>query len=239
MKNIFYFWEEVKWYDVRVLNEREARWASGILFTLALIIFLSWCINGNFQLIKVFIAIFMLDFFIRVFINPKFSPSMIIARIFTQNQKVEYVWAPQKRFAWSIGFALAFFVFILTTFFWYFWPITVLSCFFCLIFLFFETVFWICLWCNVYNFFNKEKAKYCPGWVCEIKKKENIQNIWIWTIIILISFFIISFILIKIYYSWIVNNSIILGCTIDQENWCIFWNSKTNEKVFDINNFQK
>ena len=53
--------------------------------------------------LKYFVSLFLIDLSIRVFINPKYSPSIIIGRIIVRNQKPEYVGAPQKRFAWKIG----------------------------------------------------------------------------------------------------------------------------------------
>src|SRR5688572_22007330 len=106
MKNIIQFGEQVPGYDIPVLNEREIRAAAGIFFlvvytSLMLIIF-----NGDFRMVKYSVAIFFVDFVIRVFINPKFSPSLIIGRLIVSNQVPEYVGAKQKKFAWIIGVLL-------------------------------------------------------------------------------------------------------------------------------------
>lgn len=192
MKNIFGFWEKVKWYDVDVLNEREVRAAAWILFASALTIFISGCLTMEFFVIKIFITIFMIDFFIRVIINPKYAPSMILGRFFVRNQKVEYVWAPQKRFAWAIWLIMSVIVFFIIVILNKFGLPVMVLCFLCLILLFLETSFGICLWCNIYNKLNKDKAKYCPGWVCELKKKEPIQNIGTtWIVIVILSVFFI------------------------------------------------
>ena len=103
IKNIFYFGEKIKEFDVRVLNEREVRASAGILFCFAMIAFMNAWLIGNFNILKIFIITFLIDFFIRIFINPKYSPSIILGRIMVRNQKPEYVGAPQKRCAWGIG----------------------------------------------------------------------------------------------------------------------------------------
>lgn len=54
-------------------------------------------------------------------------------------------------------------------------PINMITCLVCLILLFFESAFGICVGCKLYNLFNKEKAQLCPGNVCEIKDRESIQ----------------------------------------------------------------
>ena len=177
MKNIFYFGEKVKGFDVRVLNEREVRASAGILFFFAIISFMSSWLTGNFYYTKIFAVAFLIDFTIRIFVNPKYSPSLIIGRLFVKNQKPEYTGATQKRFAWIIGFVLAitiFFILVLNNI---IGPINLLVCLTCLILLFFESAFGICLGCKIYNFFNKEKAKLCPGGVCETQEKEEIQKI--------------------------------------------------------------
>ena len=51
------------------------------------------------------------------------------------------------------------------------------SCLICLIFLFFESVFGICLGCFFYDKFYKEKAKLCPGNVCEPHERVPIQKV--------------------------------------------------------------
>jgi hypothetical protein len=177
MKNIFYFGEKIKEFDIRVLNEREVRASAGVLFFLAIISFMNAWLAGNFYITKIFVVIFLIDFFIRIFINPKYSPSLIFGRFVVRNQIPEYVGAPQKRFAWGMGFALALTMFFLAVVNNVVGPINLLICLACLLLLFFETAFGICLGCKIYNFFNKEKAELCPGGSCEIVEREEIQRI--------------------------------------------------------------
>ncbi len=161
----------------RVLNEREIRAAAGILFlviytSLMLIIF-----NNDFRMVKYVVALFFIDFMIRVFINPKFSPSLIIGRMIVRNQVPEYVGAKQKQFAWIIGVLLSGLMFVLLVVVNATSPITGIVCLMCLLFLFFEAVFGICLACKVYRLMYGEKAQYCPGEVCEVKSRQPIQRI--------------------------------------------------------------
>jgi hypothetical protein len=39
------------------------------------------------------VSVFLLDFFIRLFINPKYAPSMVVGRWIVNNQTPEYVGA--------------------------------------------------------------------------------------------------------------------------------------------------
>jgi hypothetical protein len=177
MNQQIYFGEKVKGYDIPVLNEREARAGAGILFLFAMISFLNAYLTHKFTFTKIFVTVFMVDFFIRIFINPKYSPSLILGRIFIQHQAPEYVGAPQKRFAWSIGLILAVIMFLIIVILEWMTPIKIAICVLCLAFLFSESAFGICLGCKVYHWVYKKSPHYCPGNVCEIRQKEEIQKI--------------------------------------------------------------
>jgi hypothetical protein len=176
MNKAIQFGENVEGYNIRVLNEREIRAAAGILFLATFLSLMLIIFKGNFLLIKYVITLFLTDFIIRVFINPKFSPTLIIARLIVRNQVPEYVGAQQKKFAWIIGVALSATMFIMMIVVNSYSPITGIVCLVCLVFLFFESAFGICLGCKFYSLFYKEKAQYCPGEVCDKKSKQDIQK---------------------------------------------------------------
>ena len=188
MKNKFYFGEKIDGFDVRVFNEREVRAASGILFLFAVTSFFNAFLLADFRYIKLFVVAFFIDFFIRIFINPNYSPSMILGRFIVSNQKVEYAGAPQKRFAWGIGLVLSIVMFFLVVVNNVTDPINLVICSLCLTFLFFEAAFGICVGCKIYNLFSNKKAKLCPGGVCELIKKEEIQKISLLQVLIVIVF---------------------------------------------------
>ena len=176
MSNLIQFGENVQGYDIPVMNEREIRAAAGILFLATYTSLMFILFNGNFILIKYVISLFLVDFLIRVFINPRFSPSLILGRLIVRNQVPEYVGAQQKKFAWIIGVILSAIMFVFFVIVNAFSPITGLICMVCLIFLFFESAFGICLGCKFYPFFHRTKAKLCPGEVCDVKSKQEIQK---------------------------------------------------------------
>ncbi|MEP6750764.1 MAG: DUF4395 domain-containing protein [Bacteroidota bacterium] len=184
MKKTIQFGEKVEGFNIPVLNEREIRASAGILFLAALLSLMAILFKGNFLPIKYFITAFLLDFNIRVFINPGMSPSLIIGRIIVRNQRPEYVGAAQKRFAWIIGIGLSALMFIFLVLANAYSPITGLSCLVCLLFLFFESAFGICLGCKFYSLFHKEKAKYCPGEICEVGERQKITFIQFFIVIV-------------------------------------------------------
>lgn len=187
MNKVFQFGEDVEGFNIRVLNEREIRAAAGILFLMMLISILTVIMKGDFTMLKYAVIIFLTDISVRVFINPKYAPTLIIGRWIVRNQVPEYVGAPQKKFAWIIGFVLAITMFVLLVLVNSYSPITGLICFVCLIFLFFETSFGICLGCKFYPLLFKDKVQYCPGEVCEVKDRHEIQKTsWLHLIILMI-----------------------------------------------------
>jgi hypothetical protein len=168
-KSFFEFGQQLPGYQVPVLNERAVRASAGILFFLAIVSFMNAWLLGNFQLTRVFVVGFLIDFTLRIFINPRFAPSLIVSQWIVRKQQPEWVGAPQKRFAWAIGFALALTMLYLVVLNNVIGPINLIVCAACLTLLFFESAFGICLGCKVYNLFNRDKAQLCPGGVCEVE----------------------------------------------------------------------
>jgi hypothetical protein len=198
MKKIIKFGEDVEGYNIPVLNEREIRAAAGILFLATFTSLMFILFDGNFIPIKYVIILFLTDFIIRVFINPKLSPTLIIARLIVRNQTPEYVGAAQKKFAWIIGVILSATMFVFFIIVNAYSPITGITCLICLIFLFFESVFGICLGCKFYPLFFKDKVQYCPGEVCDVKQRQDIQKTSKSQLLILLAFVVFIFIMVSL-----------------------------------------
>ncbi|RFS24708.1 DUF4395 domain-containing protein [Chitinophaga silvatica] len=191
MNKLIQFGEKVEGYEIPVLNEREIRAAAGLLFLATYTSLMFIAFKGNFIPVKFVITFFLLDLLIRVLINPRFSPSLIAGRLIVRNQHPEYVGAPQKKFAWTIGIVLSsimFFFFIVVN---AYSPITALICLICLLFLFFEAAFGICLGCIFYPWFNKRKVGHCTGEVCTVSERKHIQKVSKVQILMLMLFFVI------------------------------------------------
>jgi hypothetical protein len=176
MSKLIRFGENVAGYDIPVLNEREIRASAGLLFLATFISLMLILFKNNFLPIKYVTTLFFTDFIIRVFVSPKFSPSLIIGRLIVSKQVPEYVGARQKKFAWIIGLILSAIMFTFLVVVNAYSLITGIGCLICLIFLFFESAFGICLGCKVYSLLFKGKTQYCPGEVCDSKSKQPIQK---------------------------------------------------------------
>jgi hypothetical protein len=206
MGKLIKFGENVEGYDIPVLNEREIRAAAGIMFlaiSTSLVIIL---VNGDFLLTKYVITFFLTDFIIRVFINPKFSPSLIMGRWIVRKQTPEYIGARQKKFAWIIGVVLSAIMFIFLVIVNATSPITGIGCLLCLIFLFFETAFGICLGCKVYSMLYKDKAQYCPGEICNVKSIQEIQKISRTQLFIILGFIVLIMFAVILFNDYFIKN---------------------------------
>lgn len=197
------FGEPKEGFEDNVINERETRAAAGILLLFGSISFVNAYLLQNFLFTKIFVVFFMSDFVVRIFINTKYSPSLIMGRIMVQNQTPEYVNAKQKRWAWSLGLILSIIMFILIIILDMMTPIKIVICLTCLILLYTESVFGICIGCKLFDIFAKEDLKDCPGGVCEIREKEDIQKINIIQYVIFV-----TSVSIVIYITYVLNNNI-------------------------------
>ena len=172
------FGEYIEGTNYKVLDERRMRGSAGLMLLLGLIAFINGFILQNFIVIPYIAGFLMLNFIIGIFINPKFSPTIFIARLFVYKQSPLPIGAIQKKFAWSLGLGLSVVIFTLSLFLVndisFFDPVCLL-CLICLVLLYFESVFGICIGCKIYYLFislklfkePKEKPN-CMGDACKI-----------------------------------------------------------------------
>jgi hypothetical protein len=176
MNKIIQFGETVEGFSIPVLNEREIRAAAGLLFLMLFLSVMFVAFKENFLPLKYAVTIFLVDILLRVVVSPRYAPSLILGRLIVRNQTPEYVGAQQKKFAWLIGIVLASIFFVHMVVVNAYSPITGVVCFVCLIFLFFEAAFGICLGCKFYPWVHKEKPQLCPGEVCSPAARTAIQK---------------------------------------------------------------
>lgn len=178
-QSFFRFGDRIQGVSYPVLNEREVRASAGILFLVGLVAFINGFILRNAQILPYLLGSLLLNFLIGVFINPRFAPSMLLARFFVQSQKPLYIGAIQKKFAWGLGILLLSFSFYLSirlvTIHPLVFPFLCALCFICLTLMFFESALGICIGCELYHLairlriIKKPKvAPNCTGDSCEI-----------------------------------------------------------------------
>ena len=177
--SIIRFGEYIEGKKYKVLDERQVRASSGIMFLLGMIAFVNGFIFKEFEIIPIVSGILLSSFLIAVFINPKFSPTMFVGYLFVRKQSPLPIGAVQKRFAWSLGIVLSAAIFILSLFLVkdpsYFDRVCEL-CIICLVLLFLETAFGICVGCKLYHLALKMKLlrkpiekPNCMGDACEVE----------------------------------------------------------------------
>lgn len=176
--SIISFGEYIEGKNYKVLDERRMRASAGIMLLLGVIAFINGFILQNFIVIPFIAGFLMLNFMIGIFINPKFSPTLIIAYLFVRKQSPLPIGAIQKKFAWSLGLGLSLVIFSLSLFLLndvsFFEPVCML-CIICLVLLYVETSFGICLGCKLYYVALRlklikqpEEKPNCMGDACEV-----------------------------------------------------------------------
>ena len=159
------FGEKIDGYNYKVINEREARASAGIMFLVGLLSLFSVFIYRTIFWAELFSITFIIEFFVRVMIYPKYAPYMLIGGLIVSNQQPDWVEAKPKRFAWMLGMLLG----IIMTYYIVFdiiSPVRLAICWLCLFLMFVESVFGICLGCLLYKKL-KWKTYNCPGGICD------------------------------------------------------------------------
>lgn len=176
---IFSFGEYIEGHSFKVLDERIMRASAGIMLLLGLIASINGFILYNYTVIPWFAGFLLLNFVIGIFINPKFAPTVFIGWLFVRKQSAMPIGAVQKKFAWSLGLVLSATIFVLSIFLQnddsFFQPVCFL-CIICLVLLYLETAFGICVGCKLYllalrlKLLPKPKERpNCMGDSCEIE----------------------------------------------------------------------
>ena len=183
---LFAFGERLPGFEVPVLNERAVRAAAGLLFLFAMVSFMNAWLLGDFGPTRLFVPVFLADFLIRLLVNPRYAPSLIVGQWLVRKQQPEYVGAAQKRFAWAIGLALALLMFYLVVLRQVIGPLNLIVCASCLTLLFFESAFGICIGCTLYNWLRPEQARHCPGQVCDYQPAPGAGGSWAQGLLVLV-----------------------------------------------------
>ncbi len=176
--SIFSFGEYHEESAYKVLDERAMRGSAGIMLLLAIIASINGFILKEYIVIPYIVGFLVLNFLIGLVINPKFSPTVFIARLFVWKQNFLPIGAIQKKFAWSLGLGLSSSIFVMSLFLLndasWFGSVCIL-CLTCILLLYLETAFGICVGCQTYYLGLKLKLipepkvrPNCMGNSCEI-----------------------------------------------------------------------
>ena len=160
-------------YEIPVINERVARAGAGLLFLPGLVLYVIAATTGPAEPLKPFGALFMIDMFIRVTAGEKWAPSLALGALFVRRQTPEWVGAPQKLFAWWMGYGMGVVACAATGLFQAPLWVTLALCGLCLSFLFLEVAFGICVGCKLQALFSRRPPMYCAGDTCAAPASGN------------------------------------------------------------------
>jgi hypothetical protein len=149
-----------------MVNERSVRASAGILFLLGFSALSVAFFTGDSQPLQGFAIIFLLEMGIRLGLDHRFSPSMIVGALATRTQRPEWVSLEPKKWAWGLGFALA-----LSTCLAVGWSnldatVMMIACSVCLALLFAESALGICVGCYLFTLVRRKQPQHCAGDTC-------------------------------------------------------------------------
>ena len=134
--------------------KRDARAGAGIMFVIAIFAFVNALLLRNFLFLNITVIAFTIEFVLRV-INPHYAPFYALGRLIVKPQLPEWSGAIQKRFAWSLGLAMALSMIIIAVLLGMRGVVPFTICSVCLLLLFMESAFGICVGCKNVLWFAK------------------------------------------------------------------------------------
>jgi Domain of unknown function (DUF4395) len=133
-----------------VFNEIEVRAAAGLTMATGAVAFAYAYFDKQYLPLQVVASLFFVEFLIRVAVGLRFSPFGVVAGLLTRGRAPEWVSAPPKRFAWSLGLAIAFAMTIITNVgIRGYLPRTM--CLICLTLMWMESALGLCLGCKIHG----------------------------------------------------------------------------------------
>jgi hypothetical protein len=170
------FGEAVPGIETPVFDERAVRASAGILFLVGFFGWMTALYTGNFQPLRGFGALFLIEMLIRLTWNHRFAPAMAFGSLFVRWQRPEWVSAKQKKFAWTLGFGVA--MVGCLGFGWLGFPGAwmLALCGLCLGLLFLEAAMGICIGCELQRMFSKEEPEMCPGDRCTYNPADRLKD---------------------------------------------------------------
>jgi hypothetical protein len=159
-----------------VVNEQQARVAAGLTMALGAVAFVYANFDKLFWPIRTVSAFFFVDFLVRVTAGLERSPVGLAAGWLVRRQPAQWVSAKPKRFAWTLGVAMALAMTLVTNAGIHgVLPRTI--CLICLTLMWLEAVLGLCLGCELYAFMVRRgwrrrdgAFELCANGVCDLDR---------------------------------------------------------------------
>lgn len=155
-------------FVVPVIDERAVRAAAAILFLAGAVGFGLAAATGTVRPLQPFGMVFMIDMYLRVAVGDRWSPTLALGRFLVRRLPPDWVGAPQKAFAWWLGFGLAVVSCASSGLLAAPLGLTLALCAVCLSLLFIEAAFGICAGCTLQRVFSRASPHHCSGDACAV-----------------------------------------------------------------------
>jgi Domain of unknown function (DUF4395) len=141
-----------------MVNENAARAAAGLTMVTGAVAFSYAYFDKQYAPLQVVASLFFLEFLIRVTIGLRHSPFGALAHAITLRPPPQWVSATPKRFAWTLGLAMAFAMTVITNSgIRGYLPRTI--CLICLTLMWLESALGLCVGCKIYGLLARR------GWI--------------------------------------------------------------------------
>ena len=133
-----------------VVNENEVRAAAGLTMAIGAVAFAYAYFAKQYIPLQATASLFFAEFLIRVTAGLRYSPVGVLARAITLGRAPEWVSAKPKRFAWTLGLAMALAMTVITNS-GIRGPLPRTMCLICLTLMWMESALGLCLGCKIYG----------------------------------------------------------------------------------------
>ena len=164
-----------------VFNEHEVRSAAGITMVVGAVAFSFAYFRHQYIPLQAVASFFFLEFLIRVMFGIRYSPVGLAARLLMRSQPPRWVSAKPKRFAWTVGLAIALAMTIITNSGIRGWTPRSM-CLVCLTMMWLESALGLCLGCKLYGWLARrgwiakdDAVEICADGSCEVPWAKEVQ----------------------------------------------------------------
>jgi hypothetical protein len=136
--------------NAAVVNENEVRAAAGLTMVIGAVAFSYAYFAKQYIPLQAAASLFFVEFLVRVTAGLRYSPVGVVSRAITLGRPPEWVSAKPKRFAWTLGLAMALAMTVITNSgVRGYLPRTM--CLICLTLMWMESALGLCLGCKIYG----------------------------------------------------------------------------------------
>lgn len=157
-----------------VFDENEVRAAAGVTLVIGAVAFCFAYFEQQYLPLQLASSFFLVEFVLRTTLGIHYSPVGVLARRLTRGQAPNWVSAKPKRFAWTIGLAMALAMVVITNA-GIRGALPMTMCLICMTLMWMEAALGLCLGCKLYAWLVRHgyrsrdaEIEVCAGGVCAL-----------------------------------------------------------------------